>query len=150
MLHSDLETSIAPWLGRTSKIFDYYLQDAFDAYGVDLTKEQMVVLKKLYDQDGINQNELASLTYRDKSSLARLLSKMESKNYIKRVLGAEDKRNKEVFITDYGTQVFLETRPIIKEIIDIMEEGLDKEDKLLIISVLKKIQTNFITLPETK
>ena len=93
---------------------------------------------------------LASLTYRDKSSLARLLSKMEAKNYIKRVLGAEDKRNKEVFITDYGTQVFLDTRPIIQEIIAIMEQGLNEDDKMLMISILKKIQNNFITLPETK
>ncbi len=149
-LDIDLETSIGPWIGRTSKIVDNHLQDAFDAYGVDLTKEQMIVLKRLYEHDGINQNELASLTFRDKSSLARLLSKMEAKNYIKRVQGVDDKRNKEVFITDYGTKVFLETRPIIQETIGIMENGLDKDDKLLIISILKKIQTNFITTPETK
>lgn len=149
-IHIDFETSIGPWLGRTVKMVDYHLQEAFDSYGVDLTKEQMVVLKKLFEQDGINQNELASLTYRDKSSLARLLSKMEAKNYIKRVQSEEDKRNNEIFITPHGTKTFKDTRPIIQEIIDTMENGLDQDDKLLIISVLKKVQNNFMTLSETK
>lgn len=146
----DFESSIGPWLGRTLKMVDYHLQEAFDAYGVDLTKEQMIVLKKLNEQDGINQNELALLTYRDKSSLARLLSKMEAKNYIKRIQSKEDKRNNQVFITAHGTQTFMATRPIIQEIIDIMEDGLDEENKRLIISTLKKIQNNFIKSPETK
>lgn len=145
----DFETSIGPWLGRTVKMVDYHLQEAFDAYGVDLTKEQMIVLKKLNEQDGINQNELALLTYRDKSSLARLLSKMEAKDYIKRIQSVEDKRNNQVFITTHGTQTFLATRPIIQEIIDIMEDGLDEENKMLIISTLKKIQNNFKKPPET-
>ncbi|MGB3151565.1 MAG: MarR family winged helix-turn-helix transcriptional regulator [Maribacter sp.] len=149
-LHIDFETSIGPWLGRTVKIVDCHLQEAFDSYGVDLTKEQMIVLKKLSEQDGINQNELASLTYRDKSSLARLLSKMEAKDYIKRVQSEEDKRNNEVFITSHGIQVFKNTRPIIQGIIDVMEKGLNQSDKMLVISILKKVQNNFITLSETK
>lgn len=149
-LHIDFETSIGPWLGRTVKIVDCHLQEAFDSYGVDLTKEQMIVLKKLSEQDGINQNELASLTYRDKSSLARLLSKMEAKDYIKKVQSEEDKRNNEVFITSHGIQVFKNTRPIIQGIIDVMEKGLNQSDKMLVISILKKVQNNFITLSETK
>lgn len=150
ILDIDFETSIGPWLGRTVKMLDYHLQEAFDAYGVDLTKEQMIVLKKLNEQDGINQNELALLTFRDKSSLARLLSKMETKNYIKRIQSKEDKRNNEVFITPHGTRTFVATRPIIQELIDIMENGLDEESKTLMISTLKKIQDNFKTSPETK
>lgn len=141
----DFETSIGPWLGRTVKLVDYHLQEAFDAHGLDLTKEQMIVLKTLHDQDGINQNELACLTFRDKSSLARLLSKMESKNYIVRMQSEGDKRNNEVFITSEGTDIFDKTRPVIQEIIDIMEHGIAVEHKSMMIENLKKIQTNFQT-----
>jgi DNA-binding MarR family transcriptional regulator len=119
------------------------LQEAFDRHGLDMTKEQMVILKKLHEQDGINQNELASLTYRDKSSLARLISKMESKKYIRRVQSKEDKRNNEIFITEEGLKILAETRPVIQEVIDVMEQGINKEDKALIINTLKKVQNNF-------
>lgn len=148
-LKIDFETSVGPWLGRTVKMLEYHLQEVFDKHNIDLTKEQMVVLKKLYEQDGINQNELASLTYRDKSSLARLLSKMEAKDYIIRVQSEEDKRNNEIFITSQGAKVFLETRPIIQEIIDVMENGLEQSEKDLMIATLKKIQKNFNTIQET-
>ncbi|MFS4455008.1 MarR family winged helix-turn-helix transcriptional regulator [Maribacter sp. 2304DJ31-5] len=126
------------------KIVDYHLQEAFNDHGLDLTKEQMIILKKLYEQDGINQNELATLTFRDKSSLARLLRKMEAKEYIRRIQSKEDKRNNEVFLTPKGIVLFERTRPIIQKVINVMENEISKEDKTLMISLLKKIQANFM------
>lgn len=141
----DFETSIGPWLGRTVKLVDYHVQEAFDRVGIDLTKEQMIVLMTLRDQDGVNQNELASLTYRDKSSLARLLSKMENKNYISRSQSEEDKRNNQVFITSDGVAIFNRVKPVIQEIIDTMEYGISEKEKAQMISNLKRIQNNFQT-----
>ncbi len=122
---------------------DYYLQEAMCRHRVDLSKEQMIVLKKLHDQDGLNQNELAALTYRDKSSLARLLSKMEAKKYITRQQSSEDKRSNEVFLTEQGRVIFQRTRPVIKEIMATMENNLTVEEKRTIIQALKKVQFNF-------
>ena len=139
----DFETSIGPWLGRTVKMVDYYLQEAFDRHNLDMTKEQMIILKKLQEQDGINQNELAALTYRDKSSLARLISKMESKKYIRKIQSKEDKRNNEIFISPLGLEILEKTMPVIQEVIDIMEQGINQKDKALIINTLKKVQNNF-------
>ena len=42
----DFESSIGPWLGKTVKIVDYYLHEAMMENGIDLSKEQMIVLKK--------------------------------------------------------------------------------------------------------
>lgn len=139
----DFENSIGPWLGRTVKLLDYHLQESFKNAGLDLTKEQMIVLKKLHDQNGLNQNELAFLTLRDKSSLTRLLSKMENKLYIKRVKSKEDKRIKNVYITKEGKTVFEKVKPLMKNMITTIESRISTEEKNQIISILKKIQTNF-------
>ena len=139
----DFENSIAPWLGKTSKIVDYYLQELLNQFGLDLSKEQMITLKKLHDQDGLNQNELAFLTYRDKSSLARLLSKMERKNYIRRKQNKDDKRINQVFLTDKGRAVFKQSRPAIKKLINTMEHDITEDEKKHIIKILKKVQFNF-------
>tara|TARA_R110002167_G_scaffold88964_7_gene239807 strand:- start:298 stop:747 length:450 start_codon:yes stop_codon:yes gene_type:complete len=140
----DFESSIGPWLGRTIKIVDYFFAEAMQEYGIDLSKEQMIVLKKLHENDGLNQNELACLTYRDKSSLARLLFKMEQKKYISRKQGTEDKRINEVFLTPLGKEMYQKTRPIVKEVIDIMEQNITDKEKKQIISILKKVQANFL------
>lgn len=141
----DFESSIAPWLGKTVKIVEYYLHEAFDKHQIDLTKEQMIVLKKLHDEDGLVQNELAFLTLRNKSSLTRLLVKMEAKNLIYRQQGLLDKRVNHVFLTDHGKEVYRKTRPIIKEIMTQMEMGISEDDIAYLITLLKRIQTNFNT-----
>jgi len=107
-----------------------------------MTKEQMVVLKKLHDEDGLNQNELAFLTYRDKSSLARLLSKMEIKKYIVRKHSETDRRVNLVFLTDYGKEIFKTTKPLVQKLIKRMEHAISESEKQQIITILKKVQTN--------
>ena len=139
----DFENSIGPWLGRTMKMLDYHMLETFQNAGLDLTKEQMVILKKLHFEDGLNQNELAFLTYRNKSSLARLLLKMENKSYIIRKQNIEDKRINEVYLTEVGRSVYKKTRPVIKEMINTMEAGISEKEKQQIINTLKKVQKNF-------
>ena len=138
----DFENSIGPWLGKTVKILEYYLQERFNAHGLDLTKEQMIVLKRLHDKDGLSQNELAFLTLRNKSSLTRLLSKMEKKDYIIRKQCEEDKRINHVYLTAFGEEMFIKTKPAINEMIKIMEKNISDKEKQQIIKTLKKIQRN--------
>ena len=138
----DFENSIGPWLGKTVKILEYYLQERFNNHNLDLTKEQMIVLKRLHDKDGLSQNELAFLTLRNKSSLTRLLSKMEKKNYILRKQFKEDKRINHVYLTEYGVETFKKTKPAIKEMIEIMEQNISDSEKQQMIKTLKKIQHN--------
>ena len=139
----DFENSIGPWLGKTVKILEYYLQERFNKHNLDLTKEQMIVLKRLHDKDGLSQNELAFLTLRNKSSLTRLLMKMEKKNYIVRRQCKEDKRINHVYLTEFGEETFKKTKPAIKEMITIMEQNISDLEKEQIIKTLKKIQHNF-------
>ena len=139
----DFENSIGPWLGKTVKILEYYLHEKFKEHNLDLTKEQMVVLKKLHDKDGLSQNELAFLTLRNKSSLTRLLSKMEKKCYIIRKQSKEDKRFNKVYLTNLGRDVFKRTKPAIKAMISTSEQNISVSEKKQIIKTLKKIQTNF-------
>ncbi|MBV1922470.1 MAG: MarR family transcriptional regulator, partial [Flavobacteriaceae bacterium] len=141
----DFESSIGPWLGKTVKVLDYYIQEKLDAKDLDLTKEQMIVLKKLHDKDGLNQNDLAFLTLRNKSSLTRLLTKMENKNYIIRVKRKEDKRINNVFLTESGREVFVKVQPVIKSMIAQIEKNISEEEKEQMIRIIKKIQSNFNT-----
>jgi len=141
----DYDNCIAPWLGKTIKIIDYHLQELLIENNTNLTKEQMIVLKKLHENDGLNQNELAFLTLRNKSSLTRLLVKMETKGYIIRKQCESDKRINKVYLTNSGKEKFQKTRPVIKKMIDIVEQDITNSEKEMIIKILQKIQANFNT-----
>lgn len=138
----DIESSLAPWIGKTSKIVDHHLQDALQQHGIKLTKEQFVVLKKLADKDGLNQNELASLLYRDKSTMARLLAKMEKKGHIRKEQSNRDKRINKVYITEKGRLTFIRTIPVVEGMINVLERNITQSEKEQIIDILKKVQSN--------
>jgi DNA-binding MarR family transcriptional regulator len=139
----DYENSIAPHIGITSKIIEYHLQEIFIEKEIDLTKEQMIVLKKLISHKNIAQNKLARIIFRDKSSTTRLLKKMEKKGYIQRTCCENDKRIKRVNITSTGIKIFAETESIRKEIIAKTEQNITKEEKAILIATLTKIKANF-------
>ena len=139
---TDFENSLVPWLGKTVKMVGYYLQEVFDSENLDLTKEQMIVLKKLHVKDGLNQNKLATLTYRDKSSLARLLSKMETKNYIVRRQNNDDKRINDIFLTEVGRSIFKRSKVVVESLVAILEKDISEEEKQGVIQILKKVQFN--------
>ena len=82
------------------------------------------------------------LTFRDKSSLARLLSKMEQKKYIVRNQDKFDKRVNNVFLTKHGKDVHSRSLPIIKGLIDRIEKNISVLEKKEMIALLKKVQGN--------
>ena len=138
----NLDDYIGPFLGKTVKKIENHLQKTFEHEKLDLTKEQVIILKNLYNKDGINQNELAALTLRDKSSLTRLLTKMETKNYVFRKKCNDDKRSKNVFITPLGKSVFEKGIPSSKKVLSQVEENISAKEKQQIITILEKIQNN--------
>jgi DNA-binding MarR family transcriptional regulator len=142
-INIDFENSIGPWLGKTVKLVDYFLQESLNEHNLGLTKEQVIVLKRLHDQDGMNQNELAFITLRNKSSLTRLLTNMEGNGYIIRKKSVVDKRIKHVYLTKYGKETFIKIRPVLKNVMSTLEQDVTEQEKAQIINILKKIQHNF-------
>lgn len=63
------------------KLVDMYIVNHFNEHNIDLTKVQMIMLVRLYINNGQPQNDLALLTNRNKASLARLLDTMERKGF---------------------------------------------------------------------
>lgn len=142
-INIDFENAIGPWLGKTVKLVDFFLQESLNELNLGLTKEQVIVLKRLHDQDGMNQNELAFITLRNKSSLTRLLTNMEANGYIIRKKYELDKRIKHVYLTNNGKEIFLKIRPILKKVMATIEQDVTEQEKSQMISTLKKIQHNF-------
>lgn len=134
--------NLLPWLGKTSKFLDYYISDSLRINRIDLTKTQIILLLTLARADGQRQHDLAFITNRDKASLARLLTTMESKNLVARIPSKEDGRVNLIFITKHGVEILENTKPIMKRIMDEIQKGLTESEIKSVIEVMKKIQKN--------
>ena len=81
--NSDFNKTLAPWIGRTAKILNMYISEVFLQNNIQVTKEQWIVLKILFeDNEPLIQNELAFITNRNKASLTRLRNVMEKNNLV--------------------------------------------------------------------
>lgn len=139
---TEFDDTLLPWLGRTMKLVDNYISNHLSDHDIDLTKVQMVLLIRLYYNDGQPQNDLAILTNRDKASLTRLLDTMERKGLVVRVPSRDDKRIKLVHITKKGIELYESARPLVKEMIAEVQKGMSSEDINFMIETLKQVQLN--------
>ena len=139
---SEIDASVLPWLGKANKGVDYYIAECFHSNGIELTRVQFILLKKLVENDGQPQHNLAFVTDRDKASLARLISTMEKKDLVRREICEKDRRINHVFITSYGKSVLKQAVPIIHKIIEALQTEISISELETTIRVLKKLENN--------
>ena len=70
--------------------------------GIKLSAEQYGLLKRLWQEEGLTQLDLAKLTSKDKPSITRLLNNLEKKKFITRKVNEEDKRCNKIYLTKSG------------------------------------------------
>ncbi len=141
-IHSMLEETLLPYLGRTTKLIGLCILDEFNTNGIDLSKEQWLVLKYLHEKNGLIQNDLAFITDRSKTALTRLIQTMEKKNLVYRVSGKKDKRINRVFLTEKGENIFNASLPHLEKLMDILFEGLTPNQVTNTIQILEKVKYN--------
>jgi DNA-binding MarR family transcriptional regulator len=137
-----MENLMMPWIGKTMKHIDLYIATKMAEHGMNLTRQQVILLKILFHDGPLPQHDLAFLTDRDKTSLTRLLSTMEKKNLVARITSPEDKRVNMVHLTKNGEKVLNETAPVLLEVIIHMQEGITEDEQKTVIGVMRKIQEN--------
>jgi len=140
LISVDFDDTLIPWVARLNLEFTYLSNKKFRERGINLSKEQWVVLKYLNQRDGLTQNDLAFITHRDKTSMTRLIDNMEKKGYIKREISVQDRRINHIYIRKSGRNILYQTVPIMTELIHNMQAGIDTETIQKTIKVLKIVE----------
>src|SRR5580698_600662 len=106
MSASKSKTEIALELGRAMTDLKNHLRRTIQLkireQGIDLTFEMLEILSCLWKKDGVNQQELADLTLRDKSGITYLIDNLVKRQIVTRVEDEKDRRNRLVFLTEKG------------------------------------------------
>jgi len=81
---------------KLRKMFQQKLKEA----GISISFEVLEMMKFLQKQDGLNQQELADMLFKDKSSMTYLVDNMVKTGLVTRNEDEADRRNKLIFLTD--------------------------------------------------
>lgn len=128
------------WVGRIRKA----VRREFEvrAAPLDITASQLLVLKRLWQGDGILISVLTRDASSDGGTITGVLDRLESKGLMRRERSEEDRRAVLIWLTEAGRAL---EQPLMEIIADINEkalQGFDAEHKTQLIETLKSIGAN--------
>lgn len=117
-----------------------YLDNLFAEY--DITPEQWVIIKHLFQAEGISQKELSFAVRKDKNTTKAIVDKLVVKGYIHRICNPSDKRAFMLTLTPKAKSMIPKLAKLDEKMIEVLTNGLSNEELEFLSSILKKIQKN--------
>ncbi|WP_186429710.1 MarR family winged helix-turn-helix transcriptional regulator [Clostridium sp. BSD9I1] len=105
----------------------------------DITAEQWAILIELYNDEGINQKELAKRCFKDTAALTRSLDILERRDIIKREKSSNDRREFLIFLTINGRKLVENLLPMVLEVRKRITSVLSEEENNMLSSLLQKL-----------
>jgi MarR family transcriptional regulator for hemolysin len=121
----------------TSVVIKRFMETRLQKY--DLTHLQFSILMNLYKNTTTTQKELLKYIYGDEASVTRLIDRLETKAYLKRVQSQKDKRKKNILLTDAGLTLVQELIHFAQEVNQELIKDLGKEEAKEFLRLLQKV-----------
>ncbi|MGH4124729.1 MAG: MarR family winged helix-turn-helix transcriptional regulator [Clostridium sp.] len=114
----------------------------------NLNKVQAEVLLFLRDDNGANLTEINELFLFNKATITKIITHLEKYNYVNRVISESDRREKGIYLTDKGRNIFSSITEVLKGWEDILIDNIPNSDIEKIRSILAEMVDNVTTLKE--
>ena len=127
-VNEELYNSYSFLLDRTARRVKQYAQQKFKEFNLNITVDQWLVLKHLYENETLKQNELAELLFKDNPTLTRIIDLLCEKELTRRKQHPADRRSFLVTLTKKGRKKVELIKPRIQKIRLKAWEGLSRKD----------------------
>ncbi len=129
-------------LGQTMKLVRLKLLEKFKDNNVDLTMEHFTMLHYINQNGSLTQQDMADHFLRDKSIILRQVNSLLDHDYVKRMKDEDDKRKKNLILTDKGLKILQFSKELAHEVSDELLQGVSEEELTHFEAVIAKIQLN--------
>ena len=130
------------------RYYQSYLKHRLEPYS--LGSGQDIFLLILFEEEGINQEELSKKLNIEKGTTAKALQKLEKEGYIIKKVDNEDKRAYKVYVTNKALAI----KPILQQISSqwnaMLSSDFTNEEKILVSNLFKKMEDNATFFLEDK
>lgn len=138
----ELNDSLGYIVGRATRSLGTRLNRNFTDAGYDVTCEQWGVLVNLWNRNGQTQQELASMTCKDKTSMTRLIDGLEKRKIVVRTPDKVDRRQKHIYLTEKGKAFQQELVKIVRKTLAEAQGDIDPADLTVCKKVLSRVYEN--------
>ena len=127
-------------IGMIARVLDSISNIEFKEF--DLTKGQYLYLVRICENPGIIQEKVAEMIKVDRTTAARSIQKLESNGFIEKKDDPHNKKNKKLFPTEKGKNVY----PFIKREHDYSDlvalEGFSETEAETLFNLLQRVRKN--------
>lgn len=117
-------------------------QGNLNQLGYKVTINQILLMIQIDQKRDVSQVELAELLFKDVASITRMIELLVKENFVAREENKDDRRKKDLKITEKGKILLELAIPVIKENREIAQKNLTKEEKQTLFELLNKIILN--------
>ncbi len=146
MKNFELENTLGYLINRCAISLKSELTHRFKRAGYDVTPEEWAILNRLWEQDGLSQNELAERTVKDKTTITRFLNQMEKKGLVTRQSSNQDGRFKNVYLTPNAKELKTILIEITQGMLSGAAAGLSAQSFQTTLNTLRTIENNLLNM----
>ena len=129
-------------LDRTARRVKQFAQQRFKELRLDITVDQWLIVKHVYENGPMKQNALAELVFKDNPTLTRIIDLLCKKNLVVRTPNPDDRRSFLIELTKEGKRKVESIKPKVSEIRLQAWEGLTQKDFVHFKRILDTIYEN--------
>jgi len=134
------QESIGRWISLLYRQGQITIGHELSAFNIH--RGQAFVLMMLFQEDGLNQEELARRLCVDKATSGRAIKKLEAEGYVDRLRDPNDKRAYRIQLTEKGRLVEPELTRIFRNWTSVLSQGFSEEEKEQALALLKQMYEN--------
>ena len=138
----DHETITLHWAQRLSVLVRKALTERFAAAGLEVTTEEWAILLILWRDGPQSPGVIASRTFRDRTTVTRLVDGMVRKDLVTRAEDPADRRRSVLLLTDRGTAIRADLMPIAQTLIAEAQMGIPADDIATTLRTLRAMTRN--------
>ncbi len=124
---------------RTALALKSALQRFFRENGHGITAEQWVIIRHLWQEEGLSQREIGEKAAKDKPNVTRMLDALEKKGIIFRWDDLRDRRKYRIYLTPEGKELYLRLAPLAQNLRQRVTQNLTQPEIDLLTDTLNKI-----------
>ncbi|UUX49006.1 MarR family transcriptional regulator [Nisaea acidiphila] len=137
----EIHGMIGHLIRRLNQISVSIFQDRLKAEGYELTQVQYGAMTVLESYPGIDQATLAGLIAYDRATMGTVLERLVERGWVDRRVNSQDRRARQLYLTESGRQLLHAVSPVVREIQDLIVDGLTPEEQQDFIRLAEKLAT---------
>jgi MarR family transcriptional regulator, transcriptional regulator for hemolysin len=135
-----LEDSISYLFNRNAVLCKLNLSDKIKDFNI--TYEQWLLIFIIVKNEGLTQRELSEKAFKDQPNITRSLTRLEEKEFIKRISNSKDKRIFNIYPTEKSKDLYLKILPTALEFNNMIISNFTIKEKEIFYALIEKLFKN--------